>query len=90
MMVGVFKQLRQTAVLCELSCACSDCAAVLLIFNGKWLRFLSEPLELADTFEKRAARRRPSASGSRPPVDEGGRGSTFKVISRPLLRKYSA
>lgn len=27
-------------------CACSDCPPVVLIFNGKWLRFLSKPLEL--------------------------------------------
>lgn len=27
-------------------CACSDGAPVVLIFNGKWLRFLSKPLEL--------------------------------------------
>lgn len=29
-------------------CACSDCPPVVLIFNGKWLRFLSKPLELRD------------------------------------------
>lgn len=69
----------EPSVLCELFCACSDCAAVLLIFNGKWLRFLSEPLELAARFLRRAARRKRSASGSRPLVDAvgGGRGSAF-------------
>lgn len=48
-------------VLCELFCACSDRAAVLLIFNGKWLRFLSEPLELAARSTKKKNPRKKEA-----------------------------
>lgn len=33
---------------CLVLCACSDCAPVLLIFNGKWLRFSTKPLELGN------------------------------------------
>lgn len=33
---------------CLVLCACSHCTRVLLIFNGKWLRFLSKPLELGN------------------------------------------
>lgn len=80
----------EPSVLCELSCACSDCAAVLLIFNGKWLRFLSEPLELAGRF-----RGEPPVGDVPRPVrvhwSTGGRPRLrFKVIRRPLLRRYSA
>lgn len=46
-----FRRGRSSSLLaspCSPLCACSDCAPVLLIFNGKWLRFLSKPLELGD------------------------------------------
>lgn len=105
MLVGVWLNLnscsREPSVLCEPFCACSDCAAVLLIFNGKWLRFLSEPLELAARFSEES---RPSETfrvwlastgrggGGRPRLGFFFLFSFFfyKVIRRPLLRKYSA
>lgn len=56
---GVFLKRGEKAlyILGVVHCACSDCPPVVLIFNGKWLRFLSKPLELRNKKRRERGKR---------------------------------